>query len=343
MSTSNLQSLRKHLNQAYLPPASFEDMSTWFQAHQTLTASIENSIERSIISGLNCAQLSFVFSGAYQSAMECMFSAERNKIAAFCHTERGVLKPRDMQTRFARASGSGSGSGSETTLETDTFSCSGTKHFVSGGQQAQSLFVSAIAEDGLTVKVLKLDPTQEGVHIEPAAALPFLPELSHGTLSLNKAQCRATDIMEGDGYSNYIKPFRTCEDLHILAGIGAYRLKLAWQQLALTKEQPSSGQLAPVECKQENQALVQSLLHQLFSIHALSQQPFNDPLMHLALADTKQKLEAALTRHDKTFAQELPEVFVLWERDKALLLLADKAQKTRTISAWQTIESQFSS
>jgi hypothetical protein len=320
MSSLNLENVHTHLNQAPKASRSFGDLSAWFEMHANLTASTDNSIERAIIAGFNCEQLSFVFCGAYQSAMERMFRANRHKLAAFCHTEKGVQKPRDMHTSLAHVDAN--------------YHCSGTKHFVSGGQNAQSLYVSAIANDGATLKVFKLDAKEKGVGIEPSPSLPFLPELEHGTLTLERVLISETDILDGDGYTDYIKPFRTCEDLHILAALAAYRLKLAWQSLPHYLPHKNT---AFSDADRENQIFVQSMLRQLLGIASLDQQGYSNPLMHLALEDTKQKFEDDLNKHEQTFAEQLPAAHATWQRDKMLLKLAEKAQSARTLSAWRAL------
>ena len=57
--------------------------------------------------------------------------------------------------------------------------------------------------------------------------LPFVPEISHGTVAFSDVPVDSGSILPGDGYSEYIKPFRTIEDLHVFAAILGFIFRIA--------------------------------------------------------------------------------------------------------------------
>ncbi len=65
--------------------------------------------------------------------------------------------------------------------------------------------------------------------IKPMKPLPFVPEISHGTLHLEEVIVEASQLLLGDGYTDIVKPFRTIEDLHVSAAILAYLYRIASQ------------------------------------------------------------------------------------------------------------------
>jgi len=286
-----------------------ESMQDWFVKHQQATALLDDSIDRAILGGFVFRQTAFAFASAYQSAMESMFSLDGMSIAALCHTEKGVKKPREMHTELRESSG-------ELTLN-------GAKSFVSGGADAGTLMITALdlreETDRSQAKlvVIKLDADHAGLNVQTLPTLPFVPELSHAALTLSEIKIKPEDIVPGDGYADYVKPFRSEEDLHILAALTGQRLRLALEN--------------------NQQEISQRLLGLLSAIRSLNEADRSAATTHLLLAGIKSGFEDVLALHDPLIKQSHPDLYSAWQRDKALLNLAGSAQSLRTQKAWASI------
>lgn len=287
-------------------------MTSWFECHRRATRDLQSSIDRALVGGSIFRQTSFAFASAYQSAMESMFSLDGQTIAALCHTEKGVKKPREMQTTLSNDKGA--------------IVLNGIKSFVSGGTDANTLFISALdaretsTAEQASVRIVKLEASRTGIEAKALPTLPFVPELSHAALSLNQVTISEEDIIDGggdgDGYTDAIKPFRSEEDIHILAALSAQRLRIA-----LDKRQ---------------QDIAARLISLISAIKSLEPSDRNAPTCHLQLAGIKASFEDIITLQEPLIAESMPSFQAAWKRDKALLSIAEKAQSIRTERAWQS-------
>lgn len=281
-------------------------MTGWFEHHHLATSDVQSSINRAVVGGFCFRQTSFAFASAYQSAMESMFKLERQSIAALCHTEKGVRKPRDMQTAISTHNGK--------------MVVNGAKSFVSGGADAQTLFVSALdRREGMNseqaaVRIIRMEANRKGIEAKALPTLPFVPELSHAALALSQVTISEEDILDGDGYVDFIKPFRTEEDIHILAALSGQRLRIALDQ------------------KQLN--IATRLISLISGIQSLETASRNSACCHLQLAGIKASFEDIVALQAPFIAESLPIFHSAWERDKALLSIAEQAQAIRTERAW---------
>src|SRR5262245_25603109 len=94
---------------------------------------------------------------------------------------------------------------------------------------AQSLLVVASTGnvDGKNrLRVVRVPANAAGVRIEPAVA-PFVPEIAHARVTLDGVRVSAGDLLPGDGYDDYLKPFRTIEDLHVHGALLGYLIGVA--------------------------------------------------------------------------------------------------------------------
>ena len=282
-------------------------MTFWFERHRFATNGLQSSIDRALIGGFSFRQTSFAFASAYQSAMESMFRLDGQSIAALCHTEKGVKKPREMQTALSTHDG-------KTILN-------GNKSFVSGGTDAELVFISALDKretstaEQAPVRIVKLEASRAGIRAKALPTLPFVPELSHAALSLTQVNISEEDIIDGDGYTDAIKPFRSEEDIHILAALSAQRLRIA-----LDQKQPD---------------IAARLISLISAIKNLETADRSAPSCHLQLAGIKASFEDIITLQEPHIAESMPAFQASWKRDKALLSIAEKAQSVRTKSAWR--------
>jgi acyl-CoA dehydrogenase len=298
------QALRQILKGSIEAESSCSGMEAWFLDHQRLCADATNSLVRATLGGARFRQLSFAFASAYQSALENMFGTERFQQGALCHNEKGVKKPREMTTRI-------------TSDAEGNAVVSGHKGFVSGGANANKLYVSAVdTRDGSgKIKMLQLEPGMKGLTLSAGSSLPFLPELDHAKLTLEGVVLADENILKDDGYTDYVKPFRTEEDLHILAALLGQRLNIA------------------IALRQTN--FIEQALTLISALKTAYDADRSSELAHLTLADIKQQCIALFNEQDKFLQQEtsMHSYLKAWERDRALLAIAESAQQARTKKA----------
>ena len=173
------------------------------------------------------------------------------------------------------------------------------------------------------IKMLSIPANLSGIQIEPMPSLPFVPEISHGTATFEHADIQTEQILSGDGYTQYVKPFRTHEDIHVLAAVIGFRIGEA-----INSNWPQSS--------------IEAHLMLLSSLLSLDTNNLTDPTVHIIFALCRAQFRDLVQQTDNEFKKNNPKGFSDWERDKALLDIASKAHKVRTQRAWENISESFS-
>jgi acyl-CoA dehydrogenase len=190
-----------------------------------------------------------------------------------------------------------------------------------------------VARDGSDVdsrphlRVAAIDATRTGVRFVTMPATPFVPELSHGEVVLEEVLVAESELLPGDGYTNYVKPFRTVEDLHVNAAVLAYLLHAARRHQA------------PAE-------LVERLFATIVCVRALAAAESDASGTHLALAGLLALVRplvdevvahlAGFANRSRGPANAIDEHARL-VRDLPLLGIATKARETRRANAWAAL------
>jgi len=258
-------------------------------------------IARAFLGGARADRLGFAFVAGYRAALEALVPdrpSELSTLAALCATEVAGNHPRAI----------------ETTLEGGKLR--GHKKWITLGGAAETLLVVAkVGEaDGrpqLSLAAVRADAP--GVRVTALPETPFVPEVPHAEAHFEDVE--VTYVFPGDGYADYLKPFRTVEDLHVHAAFLGYALRAT---LAAADEEGTERLLAVVA-----------------AVEALAGTPTASITTHLALAgviastnDLVARLESTLTAADPRFP-----------RDRALLLVAGKARTARRETAWRALTS----
>jgi len=288
-------------------------MALWFDAFNTQTRQFEASVDRSILGGRLSENLGFAFTSGYQSAIEALFGTEKIVLSSLCVTEAKGNHPRSIETSLIEEEG--------------RLSLIGKKQFVSGAGDTELMYVACKDErfgEGYDdqgrpiIKLVAVSAFQERVEIEQMPELGFIPEVSHGKVSFDQVEVFAPQILEGDGYIDYVKAFRTYEDLHVLAAIVGFRL----------------GEALEFKWRRES---VEAHLSLILSLRDLSFMPLNEPAAHIALAGCRAQLKSLIEKTDSEFQASNASGFKCWQRDQVLLSVASKAHETRTQRAWASI------
>jgi hypothetical protein len=241
-------------------------------------------------------RLGHAFREGYAAALRALVPGLGElEVVALCATEEAGAHPRAIQTRW------------------DGARVTGRKLFVTMGTRADRLLVVARNDEG-NLQVVSVDARAPGVTLMPMPPTPFVPEIPHAEVRLEAAPGVA---LPGDGYKDFLKPFRTIEDIHVFAATVGYLMSLGrrvgWEPLVIAR-------LA---------ALGAALAH-LAELEPLA------PATHLALGgvlDLGRRLFAELD------LKVVPEdERARWVRDQPILDVAGKVRAQRFESACRVLK-----
>ncbi|HVL02548.1 MAG TPA: hypothetical protein VM553_22160, partial [Dongiaceae bacterium] len=139
-----------------------------------------------------------------------------------------------------------------------------------------------------------------------------------GKAVFDQVPVAAFQRLPGDGYRDYVKPFRTVEDIHVSGAILGFLLRIA-----RAHHWPAAS--------------VETLLA-LIGLHQwLAAQPADAVSTHLALAGARRQWDDWLQSVQPHWALCPSELAQAWQRDSALFNVAAKARAQRTQTAWQRL------
>jgi len=248
-------------------------------------------------------RLGFAFTAGYSAALEQLIP-DVSLPCALCVTEADGNHPRAIKASL-EASDAGSG-----------YRLDGAKTFVTFGTMAKTLIVAArVGEqsDGKPeLAVVRIPSDREGVSLHELPAISFVPEIPHARVEFHEVSVDARDRLSGDGYLDYVKPFRTVEDIHVFATASAYLLGLA-KRCAGAAEWMSE------------------LCAAIVTLDRLRAAPPSDPGVHVALHGVTQNLSRLFNDEafEKIWESAPAEERSRWERDRKLLQVANAAREAR--------------
>jgi len=146
----------------------------------------------------------------------------------------------------------------------------------------------------------------------------FVPEIAHGRLYFSDVRVGPEDILEGDGYAEFVRPFRTLEDIFVTASVLTYMtgiaVRFAWPQ-----------------------ELVADLLHLLVGLRTLGLSDPRSPVVHVALEGLLASRQRQMERAELHWELVEIEERMRWQRDRPLTAVAERVRARRTESAWERI------
>lgn len=232
----------------------------------------------------------------YQAALRMLWPSAPQSLGALCATEQRSLRPADMHTRLVG------------------LRLSGRKDFVTAGDAADWMLVAARCEaqgEPPRLSLAVVYPGEPGVRVEKLPAIALMPDISHGRLYLDNALC---ELLAGDGWDAYVKPFRTLEDIYVLSALCAWLYGVGqdshWPQV-----------------------LQLQLLALLAGCSEASRQPPTSSAGHVLLGGLFAQFEGLQASLDQAFAAGPPHWAALWARDHAVLDLAAGARAKRLAKA----------
>lgn len=283
-----------------------DGVDAWWARHHEVAELYERPIDRALVAGFAADRLGFAFASGYEEALVALCPQLRHQKTALCATEASPgAHPSTMHTR----------------LEADgaAYALSGDKSFVTLGDQADTLLV--VANEGkddegrMRLVVVRVPADRAGVELEVLPPTSFVPEVPHARVHLSNVAVAAAERLPGDGYADYLKPFRTIEDIHVFASMLGYLLGVG------RRSEWPKAQLA-------------ELLHLASALRSLALAPPLDPTLHVALAGLQGATARALSGLEEAWQSSDAEERALWQRDQKLLRIAGAARARRFEAAW---------
>jgi acyl-CoA dehydrogenase len=295
------------LDPACTPPA-VEELRAWLDATAASRDAWSTPFDRAFAGGVYADRLGFAFAGGYAEALRALVpSLAPGSIAALCATEEGGNQPRAIRTRLVA-----SVPGHHT--------LTGHKKWASVATAASSLLVVAsTGEDGgkNRLRVVRVSSDAAGVRLHPSSA-PFVPEIPHAEVELDGVIVADADVLPGDGYDDYLKPFRTIEDLHVHGAIAGYLIGVARR-------------------KRFPRALQERLLVLALATRALAAADPKAATTHAALAGVLDLAHRLVDELEPLWAAVPDDEWTRWQRDRPLLRVAGTARAARRDRAWATL------
>jgi len=287
-----------------------KQFNVWRQSFYRQTKGWPDPLDRAVIGGFITDCVAFAFAAGYCSALQSLVpELPTDKITSFCVTEEGGAHPRAIKTRLAPVT---EGRDQENTLN-------GEKKYITCANEADLILAAAsegVDADGRNrIRMVKVNSRAPGVTITPMKDIHLVPEISHGMVAFNNVTIRNADLLSGDGYLNYIKPFRTIEDLHVTAAILGYLFRIACQY-------------------DWDREIKQTILCLIVTIRTLALSDPGSPAVHILTGNVLSRARELIQRIDPYWEAVDKDTRDAWNRDKALMDIAGKARLRRLETAW---------
>ncbi len=278
------------------------DLEAWY-ATLLERLGTPSPFELALLGGRLAATPGLAFLAGYQGALRRLWPAAPWSLGALCVTENRSVRPADMASRLSG------------------LLLSGRKDFVTAAEAADWLLVAAREEaagEPVRLGLAVVRNGDRGVRVEALPALPLMSDIGHARLHLQEAHC---ERLAGDGWDDYVKPFRSIEDVHVLTALCAW-LHGVGQESAWP------------------QALLLRLLGLLAGCAEVARQDPQAPASHVLLAGLFAQFAALAAELDAAFAAGPADWATLWQRDKNLLAITESARRTRLSKALAALGAQ---
>ena len=293
-------------------PDHVEDSGHWWRRHQTLRSALELPIERAIVGGFRADRPAYAFAAGYQEALRELLGVQGSALdderLALTATEREGNHPAAIRSSLRP--------------QEDGFVLTGEKTWATEANRLVVIASTGSDPDGRNRLAAILVPTERvGVSTRPHDnPSPLVPEIPHLMVRFDGVTVDPHDVLPGDGYERYLRPFRSIEDLHVHAAL------LAW----LFRIGRSSGWSSD---------LCERLLNTLLAATSLGSLDPSSPATHVALAGflgqgrlLVEEAEAQPSWVDEASRRR-------WLRDRRLMSIASSARERRRENAWRKLAS----
>jgi len=288
------------------PPAadSVTDLEDWWATHRARIPAWSHALDAGIAGGFAAPQVAWAFTAGYHAATTYLF--ETTALTALCITEAAGGHPSTLACRLVEKKGK--------------LRLRGTKTMVTFGGRAEKMLILAhhgLDEAGRKRFVMVDVPRgARGADMAPLPPFPFVPQVPHAAVRLDVA-VEPSQLLPGDGYTRYARPFRTVEDLRVQAAVTAYLVRLV-----RSIDGPRSH--------------VEALVAHIAMLRQLAVSSPTAPSVHVALAGATRQLESLADEVTSALDEGglPPPVLESWRRDRRLLEVAERVRARRLERAW---------
>ncbi len=294
----------------------FPDLRAWWRAFQEVQRQWPLSIDQAIAGGFQADRVGYAFAAGYQSALRCLApSLPADRLVSLSITEEGGGHPRAIKTSLRAAGTAGSVAGEWRLCgrkKWATLSCDGDVVLV-----AASTGTDPAGRNQLRMALVPLDARGVTVHQMPDT--PFAPEIRHAELTFDDVCVPPEAVLPGDGYTRYVRPFRTIEDTHVSAAILGHVLGVS---VAFDWPRP----------------VREDLLNLAANLRAIGTGDPSAPEIHVALGGFFTAYRTIFERAQPCWQTVPDDVRVRWERDRPLLGIAGNVRAKRLEAAWGRVQ-----
>ncbi|WP_373928168.1 hypothetical protein [Alloalcanivorax venustensis] len=290
-----------------------DGLQAWCEQWRQLAAERHDPVGLALRGGFAADRVGWAFAAGYQSALRQLIqvnggTVDDHELLAMCATEAGGNRPRDIETRIAD-----DGAGGVTVT--------GRKTWTTLGSACTGLLVVGRVDGGgetdlPALKIARVGTHTQGVSLVEKPPLEFVPEVPHVAAVFDGAKAEA--LMPGDGYSDFVKPFRTVEDTFIALAVQAW----------LVREGRARGW---------PRSFLESLIASLTGLAAVAAQPAGAPATHIALTGALARTNDLYQQADALWADERDAAAERWRRDRPLFQVAGKPRAMRAQRAWESL------
>lgn len=282
------------------PLKSFTSTKDWSKDYYSLVKDMP-PFEKAIYGGFTCQQFSFAFMAGYQAALEHMFpTIAPNQLKALCVSEEKGGHPKAIQT----------------TLSNNQLN--GLKTYITAGSDVEHLLIlcktDKVVNGRTQLKMVHVPKDAEDMEVTNFE-LAFMKEVKHGKLSIKGTPIAESQILAGDGFSDYTKPFRTLEDICVSAAYQAMLLRQA------------------IDYKWDGHLRDQLLLN-IYTLKNLLSLPLLAAETHLLLAANEANFENLLPNIELNIEETGSAAFMAdWAVNKKVIALGKKIKGIRLAKA----------
>lgn len=266
---------------------------------EALRETTGTTIERAMVGGARADRVGYVLALGYSTAIEALFGEGS---ASLCATEEAGNHPRAIRTQLLDGRVTGS------------------KKWATLADRVTHLLV--VATEGVDgegrprLRVVRVRSDAPGVTLAVSSAA-FVPEVAHARVTLEGV---AGEVLPGDGYADYVKPFRTVEDIHVHAALVGYLIGVSRRRgFART--------------------IVERLAMVAAALVTLGGADPKAPATHIALGGTLATSAGIIVMLEEAWAAAPDDEWTRWQRDRAILQVAGKARSERLARAWEAFAS----
>jgi len=287
-----------------------ETVAEWWPRYRAIALDHPDPIHQAIVGGFVADRVGWAFASGYQAALRALVhDLPADRICAFCVTEEDGNSPKAIKSTLRR-------NGSGLILD-------GAKRWTTLGPDGALFLVAARDADAKgerpSLKVARVASNAAGVTVEKMPPTRFVPEVPHARLKFEGVRVEESALLPGDGYDDYVKRFRTVEDIHVQAAVLSYLMREA-QRLAWPKN------------------WIERLSALLAALGKIADMPAENAETHVSLAGALSIGAGLIDEAGAFWMKSAADPAALrWARDRELLTVASGAREQRTKRAWERL------